>query len=111
LGEIGKKKSIIVEEGKGGEVNRGREFSLEGLFREICMKGKGVVNTVLKQKLSELKKSRKESVFDDPMIYILMKNSSLIDYENKRSIFMTEIKHIKSLSKGHHNTISLVITR
>jgi E3 ubiquitin-protein ligase HUWE1 len=33
------------------------------------------------------RKEQPASIFDDPMIYILAKNSSLIDYDNKRSMF------------------------
>jgi|JI6StandDraft_1071083.scaffolds.fasta_scaffold05899_8 hypothetical protein len=59
------------------------------------------------------KMRRKElpsSIFDDPMIYILSKNSSLIDYDNKRTMFKMEIKNIKSREKGHH-PIDLVLSR
>lgn len=42
------------------------------------------------------RKELPSSIFDDPMIYILSKNASLIDYDKKRTMFKMEIKNIKS---------------
>lgn len=70
-----------------------------------------MVNIVLKQKISDLKKNRKHSIFEDPMIFILAGHSHLIDYENKRNMFKAEIKNLKARSKSHHHMISLIISR
>jgi hypothetical protein len=79
----------------------------------ICSEsGKTLLNSAIKTKLTGLTKKSKDknmSLYDIPMIKIVLSTHHLLDFENKRTLFRAELKRIKRQKR--YNNIYLSFDR
>lgn len=88
------------------------ERALGEVFNILKTNAKPMVNHLLKEVLNSVKKTHRSkenaSIFTEPIIKILSKNSTLIDYENKRSMFKTELKNLRKNQQAEEININVV---
>jgi hypothetical protein len=104
LGEINEKHNSTAY--KNQDQNSSEVFLIQNIaFNKLwndkmCSpNGRLLLNLTIKRKLSTLLKRKKEiqsmSLFDLPMIKIIMNSPHLLDFENKRALFRAEMKRMK----------------